>query len=339
MDKPYKILIIRLSSIGDIILTTALVRCLRHKYPEAQIDFLVKKQFLDTVAHNPNLSNVLVFEKGQSLKDLKQKLKLENYDWAIDIHQNLRSLYLKSGLHIPLKTGYSKQLFQRTLLVFLGINIYGKAKPVLLRYFEAVEKQGVKYDDAGTDVFFPEKNLETVKYALTQSGYTSDKNLFVLCPGASFSNKRWLPEGFAAVAEYLINNKNGWVAFIGGKGDRQLCDEIQNKITTSTSNFAGQFSLLDSAALLSLSAAFVGNDSGMLHLAQAFKKPVIGIYGPTVRELGYFPMPENSFVVEKPIACRPCTHKGLDKCPKKHFDCMNLISSESVIEALENLLK
>ena len=124
MDKPYKILIIRLSSIGDIILTTALVRCLRQTYPEAQIDFLVKKQFLDTVEHNPNLSNVLVFEKGQSLKDLKQKLKLENYDWVIDIHQNFRSLYLKSGLHIHLKTGYRKQLFQRTLLVFLGINIY-----------------------------------------------------------------------------------------------------------------------------------------------------------------------------------------------------------------------
>jgi len=339
LEKPYKILIIRLSSIGDIILTTALIRCVRLKYPEAQIDFMVKKQFLETVAHNPHINNVLVFEKGQSLEEFKNRLKLENYDWLIDIHQNFRSLYLKTGLNIPLITGYSKQLFHRTLMVYLGINIYGKAKPVLLRYFEAVEKQGVKYDNAGTEVFFTDQNIEKVKQALNLSGYTSDKNLFVLCPGASFSNKRWLPERFAAVAEHLVKNKNGWIAFIGGKNDREPCADIQNKLVVSSANFAGEFSLLDSAALLSECVAFVGNDSGMLHLAQAFKKPVVGIYGPTVKELGYFPLPEKSVVVEKTIPCRPCTHNGLNKCPKKHFNCMNTISSENVVEALESLLK
>jgi len=339
LEKPYKILIIRLSSIGDIILTTALIRCVRLKYPEVQIDFMVKKQFLETVVYNPHISNVLVFEKGQSLKEFKNRLKLENYDWLIDIHQNFRSLFLKTGLKIPLKTGYSKQLFHRTLLVYLGKNIYGKAKPVLLRYFEAVEKQGVKYDNAGTEVFFTDQNMEKVKQALNQSGYTSDKNLFVLCPGASFSNKRWLPERFAAVAEYLVKNKNGWIAFIGGKNDRELCAEIQSSLVATSANFAGEFSLLDSAALLSECVAFVGNDSGMLHLAQAFKKSVVGIYGPTVKELGYFPIPEKSVVVEKAIPCRPCTHNGLNKCPKKHFNCMNTISSENVVEALESLLK
>ena len=327
-----------MSSIGDIILTTALIRCVRSKFPEAQIDFLVKKQFYEVVQYNPCLSNILIFEKGKKLKELRQQIKQEKYDWIIDIHQNIRSLYLKTGLNIPLKTGFSKKLFQRSLLVNLGINLYREAKPVVLRYFESVEKQGVTYDNAGTEVFVPTEMVEAMKQKLLQSGYTSDKNLFVISPGASFTNKRWLPEGFSNVAGNLIAEKNGWIAFIGGKNDVMLCSEIQKMIDAETANFAGEFSLLDSAALLSLCTAFIGNDSGMLHLAQAFKKPVVGIYGPTVKELGYFPMEVNSVVVEKPVSCRPCTHMGLDHCPKKHFHCMNTIDSADVIEAVNSLL-
>ena len=149
-----------MSSIGDIILTTALIRCVRSKFPEAQIDFLVKKQFYEVVQYNPCLSNILIFEKGKKLKELRQQIKQEKYDWIIDIHQNIRSLYLKTGLNIPLKTGFSKKLFQRSLLVNLGINLYREAKPVVLRYFESVEKQGVTYDNAGTEVFVPTEMVE-----------------------------------------------------------------------------------------------------------------------------------------------------------------------------------
>jgi lipopolysaccharide heptosyltransferase II len=333
-----KILIIRLSSIGDIVLTSALVRCLRSNYPDARIDFLVKKQFSEIVAHNPRLSNILVFEKGDPLKNLKRQIRNEHYDWIIDIHQNTRSFYLKSGLRVPLKTGYSKQLYHRALLVYLGLNRYREVKPVLLRYFEAVEKQGVTYDGKGTEVFVPQERVDAMNRTLMQSGYTADRKLFVLGPGASFTNKRWSPEGYASVAAHLIEKHQGFVAFIGGKNDNRLCAEIQHLVAAPTANYAGAFSILDSAALLSLCAAFVGNDSGMLHVAQALNKPVVGIYGPTVRELGYFPMADRSSVVEKPIRCRPCTHNGLNHCPKKHFLCMKTISSDDVIDAVDGLL-
>lgn len=315
-----------------------MVRCVRRKYPTARIDFLVKKQFSELVAHNPYLSNVLVYEKGEKLKILKRKIKDEKYDWVIDIHQNLRSHYLKLGLNAPLVTGYCKQLVHRSLLVYLGINRYREVKPVLLRYFEAVEKQGVAYDGSGTEVFIPEDNVETMRRTLTQSGYTADKKLYVIGPGASFTNKRWSPEGYAKVADHLINNHNGFVAFIGGGSDARLCTRIQDLASAKTANFAGAFSIVESAALLSLCAAFIGNDSGMLHLAQAFGKPVVGIFGPTVKELGYFPMADRSIVVEKPIQCRPCTHNGLNHCPKRHFLCMTAIGSDDVIEAVNNLL-
>jgi len=338
LENPHKILIIRLSSIGDIILTTALIRSVRTKYPEAQIDFLVKKQFLDIVVHNPNLSNILVFEKGEKLSALKSRIKHQGYDWIIDIHQNLRSLYIKLGISVPLITGYSKRLFRRTLWVKFGINIYKDTKPVLLRYFEATEKQGISYDNQGTEVFISEEKVQWMKQVLTLAGYTADKKLFVLAPGASFSNKRWSKEGFAKVAEHLTKSHNAWVAMIGGGGDIELCETIMKLAQSEIHSFAGKFSLVESAALLSLCSGFVGNDSGMLHLAQAFKKPVVGIYGPTVIELGYFPIEENSIVIEKPIPCRPCTHNGLNHCPKKHFLCMQSICSEDVISGIDTLM-
>ena len=338
LENPHKILIIRLSSIGDIILATALIRCVKRKYPAAEIDFLVKKQFLDIVKYNPNISNVIVFEKGEDLLELKDKIRRTGYDWIIDIHQNLRSFYLKIGLMLPKKTGYSKRLFRRSLLVNFGLNIYGDMKPVLLRYFEAVEKQGVTYDGGGTEVFVPAVKVARMELLLRESGYTNEKRLFVICPGASFTNKRWKAEGFAKVADHLTQNHKGWVAFIGGANDKELCMEVQNLTKSKTHNFAGQFSLIESAAILSLCHGFVGNDSGMLHLAQAFGKPVVGIYGPTVKELGYFPIDKKSVVIEKDIACRPCTHNGLDHCPKKHFRCMETISSEDVIEGLDSLM-
>lgn len=334
----YKVLIIRLSSIGDIILTTALIRCLKNNFPDYKIDFLVKEQFSEIVIHNPYLNNIIVFRKGDKLLKLKQQLKNEKYEWIIDIHQNFRSLFLKSGSGVPLKTGYSKSVFKRSLLVYAGLNLYHDSKPVMLRYFESVEKQGVLYDGKGTEVFFPSIHIESIRTKLLQTGYTFGKKLFVVSPGASFSNKRWLPQNFAEVLNYLIQYQNGFVVLIGNKADLGICNEIQDLSLAGTVNFAGELSLLDSASLLSVCDVFIGNDSGMLHMAQSVKKPVVGIYGPTVEELGYFPQKERSVVVQKTVSCRPCSHNGLNKCPKKHFRCMKTISSIDVIDALNALL-
>jgi heptosyltransferase-2 len=328
-----------LSSIGDIILATALIRCVRLRFPDARIDFIVKEQFFGLVKNNPHLNTIHIFSKGESLKELRSSIISNKYDWLIDIHQNFRSLYLKTFNGIPLMTGYSKQLFYRSLLVDLGINLYRENKPVILRYFEAVEKQGVTYDGKGTEVFISSEDVEFVRGKLRQKGFTEEMNLYVLCPGASFSNKRWMPEGFAAVTRHLIDYWNGFIALAGGAGDMVICKAIAEKTGGRCVNVAGEFTLLQSAALMSECRAFIGNDSGMLHLAQAFRKPVVGIYGPTVKELGYFPLPHKSLVVEKALPCRPCTHNGLNHCPKKHFRCMNEIDAKDVITAFESLVE
>ncbi|HNX43836.1 MAG TPA: lipopolysaccharide heptosyltransferase II [Bacteroidales bacterium] len=341
MNPPRKILIARLSSIGDIILTTPLVRCVRQAYPDASITFLVKKKFSSLVSFNPNISEVIEFDdvKGRNeLRVLARKLRREQFDWFIDIHRSLRTKYIRLNVRFGEVTSYHKRILLRTLLIKLGINRFKSVKPVFLRYFEAVESHGINYDNNGTEVFYSDDDRQTVERFLIPEGFIPQQKMVVICPGASYSNKQWLPERFAQLADRLVQNNGVFIVFLGGPSDTGLCGHIITMMKNRATNFAGRLTLLQSAALLNKSSLVITNDSGMMHLAQSQKRPVAAIFGATSRELGFFPLPEKSIVVEKEMPCRPCTHKGLDHCPRKHFNCMRLITTNDVIDAVEQML-
>ena len=281
--------------------------------------------------HNPHIDHLLIFDKETGISPLKHKIAQAGYDLVIDIHKNIRSSILKMSSK-AISSTYPKYIFRRTLLVNFGINLYKDTQPVYLRYFKAVEKFGVSYDQLGTEVFFGPNDHERVKESLMEKGYKSGQQLVVICPGASYSNKQWLPERFAEVADQLVE-KGCFVCLHGGKADVDLCVSISNVMKQKATIFANQFSLLESAAFLKIAHLAITNDSGMMHLAQSQKIPVVAIFGPTTRELGYFPLSGNSTVVEKNVSCRPCTHNGLNHCPKKHFRCMREIDGKDVADA------
>ena len=334
-----KILIIRLSSIGDVILTTPLIRAVKNKYPNAQIDFVIKDIFADVVRTNLYLNNLYVYSKKENnLKEIKQKIKAEKYDLIIDIHKNFRSLYLRFGSGAKKTVHHKKYILIRTLLVKWKINLFKEIIPSFKRYFNAVKSLEIEYDGLGTDLIIPKENTDNIKKILVKDGKEENQLFVALCPGASFDNKRWKPEGFAEVADYLIKEKNAFIGFLGGKEDLDLCHNIKNLMDSKSFNYAGKFKILESAALLKESDMVITNDTGLMHIAQTQKKPVIAIFGPTTKELGYFPLPEKSSVVEYDISCRPCTHIGLHDCPKSHFKCMNEISSQQIIKAVDELL-
>ena len=185
----------------------------------------------------------------------------------------------------------------------------------------------------GTEIHVPAGKSEKVQKMLSEFGYAFDAPLVIICPGATYFNKRWKPEGFIETARQLIRDKSAFVIIHGGKKDSGLCSQIAAAIGSGAASMAGLLSLSESAALLQLSKLVIANDSGLLHLAQSQKRPVVGIYGATTRELGYFPVEQNSTLIETELPCRPCTHNGLDRCPKKHFRCMNDISTRKVINA------
>lgn len=310
------------------------------KFPDASITFLVKAKFAPLLLQNPHLNEVLVYDdsagKGE-LRRLLKEIRKQEFDWFIDLHKSLRTRYICVLQKFPEVTTYHKQIFSRTLLVKFGINRFSTVKPVYLRYFEAVEKKGITYDQQGTEVHYSQNDNQLVEGLLESDGYEPSQKLIVVCPGASYKNKQWLPDRFAKVADEINATSGRFIVMLGGKNDTELCDRIIALMQTNAVNYAGRLSLLQSAALLHKSALVISNDSGMMHLAQAQKSPVVAIYGATSRELGFYPLPLNSITVEKNISCRPCSHKGLNHCPKRHFNCMKLITTGDVLDSIRNI--
>jgi len=315
-----------------VILATPMIRCLRAKFPGAQIDFLVKKEFAEVLSGNPHISNIITFDKSNSRRELKRirmHIIFTKYSLIFDIQKNIRSILICAGTRIGV-TGFSKKLLARDLLIRFGINVYKEIKPVYLRYFESVETLGVQYDGMGTEVYPSATETEKVNEILILNNVETDKPILVVAPGAQWETKRWTTAGFATSADIFYEQTGASVILIGGPGDVETCSQVQAQMRTKSINLAGKLSLMGSAALLGKAAMVFTNDTGMLHMAQAMKAPVVAVYGPTTRELGFFPLPEKSRVAETVISCRPCTQKGLHTCPKKHFRCMNDIKAEAV---------
>lgn len=317
-----KILVIRFSSIGDLILTTPILRVLRQNFPDAHIDLLTKKQFVDLFRFNPNIDQIHEFDSKTGFSGLKKlKKNLPAYDWVVDLHQNLRSNFLRIGKK---NTSYTKPIFKRWLLVKLKLNLYKNSTPTFLRYFDAIKPYS--YDNLGTEVFVNEEISEKITKQI------SEKNLqkyVVLCPAAQWQTKRWLPENFAKLAQKFLE-KGFQVLLLGGKEDATLCEKVREMSSPEVHNLAGTCSLLESAQWLKNAGLAVVNDTGLMHLAQSQKTAVVAIFGSTTQELGFFPLPQKSAVVEVELNCRPCTDKGRTSCPKKHFDCMQKITVEMV---------
>lgn len=340
MEKVNRIAIIRLSSIGDIVLATPLIRTLRKNYPDADIDFFIKEEYLDLLKTNPHLTNIIAFDhtKGfKELKTLKKHIKSRRYDILLDLHKNFRSVYLRTGSGARYIYKYKKDYFKRSLLIWLKINKFSKTVPVYKRYFRAVAPLGLTPDEKYTELPVPESATKKVISILRKNGYSKNQPLVLLCPGAGFATKKWYAKGFAETGDHFSRTHRAFVGIVGGDNDIEDCDAVQDQMMERSVSYAGTLSLLESAALMKLSTLVVTNDTGLMHIAQTQNKPVAAIFGCTSRELGYYPLAEKSFVIEQNINCRPCTHNGKDLCPKKHFRCMLDTKAEDVIRAAEQL--
>jgi len=340
---PTKALIIRFSSVGDILLSTLLIRTFRSRFPGCQLDFLVKDQYADLVRYNPNLSNVISFPSGGSLGDLsrlKTTIRSARYDLVIDIHDSLRSRFLTFGHRATVRV--NKRKTARFILIKTGVDVYshfGGAPPVAERYLETVKHLGVSDDQKGLEIFFPEETKTGI-----ESRFGLKTEMVGVAPGSLHKNKMWPADRFAQTAIQIAKEKRMGILLFGSGKDREQCDAIESRVRTEApeirvENTAGQTSLLEAAALLDHCAIVLTNDSGLMHLAAARKRKVLAVFGPTVRQFGFFPVGTANVVVEHSgLSCRPCTHIGLETCPRGHFKCMMEVSSETALAATRNLL-
>jgi len=346
MPNFHKILIIRFSSIGDIILASPLIRCLRTAYPQAQIDFLVKSEYAELVKFNPHLNSVIELKtaESQELKALTKKVQTEHYDVILDIHNNFRSKYVRYLSGARIIRVINKYVFRRFLLVHFRLNVYRREISVAERYLTTAKKLGIKNDQKGLEVFIPEELSQAVKARLSKLKLDTYATIIGLSPTARHFTKRWLPERFVELGARLAKEQNAKILIFGGNNDSEYCGDIAQMINSLRASnvaesLAGSFSLLETAAALDVCRLVVTNDTGIMHLAAARKRKVVAIFGSTVREFGFFPYGTESVVVEQQgLDCRPCSHIGRKSCPKKHFMCMKNTHVEDVFEAMKKLL-
>jgi ADP-heptose:LPS heptosyltransferase len=312
-----KILIIRFSSFGDIVLTYPFISKLRSIYPDAQIDFYTKVRFSPLVKMHKDINNVIEYN-GEKISGIRKVVKENNYDLIFDIHKNIRSIFSTVLLHSRL-TRYKKFTFRKLLLVCTKINLLRDYIPVYKSYFFALKNI---------------KNLVDTKFINTDLKFDREpviKSSYILvAPSSKHFTKAFPVEKFEQVFNVFKNEK---IVLIGDdiKNDREICEYLSGKFENSV-NYCGKTDFYLLANLIHNSKLVLCNDSGVLHLAEALNKKIITFFGSTVKELGFYPQLKSTIVFENnSLKCRPCTHIGRETCPKKHFKCMNEINTDEII--------
>ena len=323
-----KILVVRFSSIGDVVLTTPIVRALKKQVPNAEVHFLTKKTFASILKVNPYVDKVYAIEK--SINECLSELKSEQFDWVIDLHNNLRTRSLKFKLRRPSKS-FSKLNWKKWLLVKFKVNKMPDVH-IVQRYFDTVKHLGVENDLGLCDFPIEEEN----KVDVTETFGLEPQKFISIVIGAKFGTKQ-LP--INKIVE-VIDTANLPVVLIGGPDDRMMGEKVLNKVKNkSVLNTCGNFNLQGSASILSQSHKVLTNDTGMMHIASAFEVSIVSVWGNTTPDLGMYPYRPNqkeSFTVHQVegLNCRPCSKIGFSNCPKEHFDCMEKQDVSAIVADL-----
>ena len=317
-----KFLIIRFSSIGDIVLTTPVMRCLKQQLPDAEIHYLTKNSFKGIVANNPYITKVHSIEKEVS--EVIAELRREKFDFIIDLHHNIRSAQVKSRLKKP-SASFKKLNFRKWLLVNFKVNRMPDLH-VVDRYMQLLKRFNVQNDGKGLDYFIPAKDEVDVSTLpmVHQRGYTA----FVI--GAKHYTKQLPAEKIISICKKLSHP----VILVGGKEDTARGEEIANAVGAAVFNACGSYNLNQSASLVRQAVNVISHDTGLMHIAAAFKKEIISVWGNTVPAFGfspYLPAPGSRIVEVTGLPCRPCSKIGYEKCPQGHFKCMREIDEALII--------
>ena len=316
-----KILFVRFSSIGDIVLTTPVIRCTKLQL-NAEIHFLTKQSFKGIVSSNPHISKVITIKSKVS--EVKEILLNENYDCVIDLHHNLRTMQVKRLLGKP-SFSFPKLNIQKWLIVNAHLNFLPNVH-IVDRYFETVKTLNVTNDGKGLDYFIPiadEINIQTLP-ATHQNGFIA------FTTAAKFATKQLPVEKIIAILRRL----NRPVVMLGGQEDVERAAFVQQECGPLIFNGCGKYNLNQSASLLKQSDLVIAHDTGLMHIASAFKKKIFSVWGNTVPDFGMYPyLPgEGSKIIEvKNLHCRPCSKIGFAQCPQGHFRCMKEIDEKEFV--------
>lgn len=324
-------LIIQTAFIGDVILATALIEKLRQHYPEASIDFLVRKGNEGLLVGHPHLRNVLVWNKKESkisnLLKMISRIRANRYDCLINVHR-----FASSGFITAFSKAKSKIGFDKNPLSFL-FNKKIRHEIGSLHEVERNQKLIAEITDsnhARPRLFPSSSDFEKVKSM-------KDGSYICIAPTSVWFTKQFPAQKWI---EFLNSTRGKFdhTYLLGAPADRDTCESIRiAEVDESIVNLAGKLSFLESAALMKDAAMNFVNDSAPMHIASAMNAPVTAVYCSTVPSFGFGPLSDKSFIVEtqEKLTCRPCGLHGYKECPKGHFKCAFEISKEQLLATLK----
>jgi heptosyltransferase II len=338
---PQSILLIQTAFLGDAVLTTPLVDALHRQWPQSPLTLLSTPETAEVFRRLPGVQDVIVYDKrGRersfgALMHLIGSLRDRRFALAIIPHRSFKSALMACLARIPRRIGFSASQ-GRWLLTDVIPFQWG---------VHDVDRNMALLTALGVDAPAPRLTMspdphavEGVKARLAAAGLRPETRLVGIHAGSVWATKRWLPERFAEVADRLMAEPGTQVVFVGGPKDREATEALVQSMKQRPLNWVGETSLGELVAVIGRCSVFLTNDSGPMHVAVACGVPTVAIFGPTTKELGFFPYGPGHRVIEKDLPCRPCGLHGADECPLGHFQCMRLITSDEVTAAVQDVL-
>lgn len=334
-----KIIIIRLSSMGDIVLTTKLIRNIKSNFPSSNLDFVASDEYLDCLNYNPYIDNILVYQKNNNSNhlEIRNYISKSNYDLIIDLQKSHRSKFITQNSNSKIVYFDKRRLF-KYLLVYPKIKLKSQIKPIAELYCDTLisSYENVIIDNKGLEFWF--ENEKEYKETIINNPQ-KNKLRIAIAPAAHFKTKQWLPENFIELIELLNKKLRTEIYLLGGKQDYELCEMIAQR--TGAINYAGKLSIIESAIKIDASDLLITNDTGLMHIGSARQIPTVVFYGSTTPDLGFIPYKNKNIIIQQEMWCRPCSHIGRNKCPLIHFNCMKKITPKlafnKILKFINNL--
>ena len=332
-----RILAVRFSSIGDIVLITPLLRALRTRHRDCYLAVVTKREYAPLLSDNPHLDQVIEYDGGTLLTSLAAELRAGRFSHHLDLHDNLRSRALR--WLVPGRwTRYPRYRLARTLLIRTKRNVYPESTPPIPeRFFAAARELDVQPDGKPAEIHIKPSESRRADSWLEKHGLAQARPLVVAAPMAAHATKRWPVEAWRPLVHRIIE-AGGDVAVVGGPGDVAACQSVAQAGGDRAASSAGVMGLQGTGAILHRARVVVSGDTGVMHMSTALGTPVVALFGPTVEPFGFFPYRAESTVLQRELRCRPCSKMGGPACPLGHHRCLRDITPDEVSLALERWL-
>ena len=325
------ILLIRLSSLGDIVLTSPAIRAVRKHFPNARISMLVASQSADLLTENPHLDEVLRFDRHAKGKDTTEMFKLirilreRQFDLAIDFQRKFRTSLLGYLSGAKCRVGYHQPKG-----FLCSVRVPDSSEHAINRYFALLHAAGIAAADRTLELFLTESDRRYARDVMERQGIDGDEPTVGLFPGAGWKLREWMPDRFAEIGDRLVRNFGTQVAIFGGAHELQLASDVVNLMTEQATSFAGSHQIRQLAALIERCNLFLTNDTGPMHIAAALRIPTVALFGPG-NHIRFQPLDSIHTTIRHDVPCNPCK-QFTNRC--KDNICMKLITVDEVWETI-----